>query len=443
MNTDTQDVRKVLGFWDSVAVIVAIVVGVGIFRVPTEVAKYLSSPELIFLAWLAGGLISMMGALCYAELSSSYPQTGGNYIYLRESYGPWAGFLFGWTELLVIRTGSIAAMAFITAEYLLSFLGITESPVKITAALIILIFCYLNIVGLRHSKSVLNVLTVTKVFALVAIIVFGFVSKKGDLSNFQSSLPLIGNKSFLLFGLALIPILWTYGGWHENTFVAGETKNAAKIIPFALIAGTIIVSALYLAMNVLYVYLMPVREIAGEGLIGSRALCILCGKPGQKLLELLVIISSLGCINAMILTGSRVTYAMSKDNLIFRYMGEIDKRYGTPCRAIIINGIWSMVLIVTGSFSELLFFTGIMVWIFFALAGVGLIILRHKFPDRERPYKVWAYPALPVVFIIVCIALSVNTLAFYPFQSLVGMALAITGIPVFIISRKKNKKEGG
>jgi len=428
--------KRTLGFWDSVAIIVAIVVGVGIFKVPTEIAKYLNSPSLIFLAWFIGGLIALSGALCYAELSSSFPKTGGNYIYLKESYGPWAGFLFGWTELLVIRTGSIAALAFISAEYMLSFFCVTGFSIKVTAVLIIFVYSYLNIIGLRQSKAVLNVFTGVKILALIAMVVFGIMSKKGELSNFQSVISPAGTAGFPLFGLALIPILWTYGGWHENTFMAGETKDAAKTIPRALFTGTLIVTALYLAINALYIYLIPVNRIAGTDLVASDALRILFGRPGQKALEILVIIATLGSINATMMTGSRITYAMSKDSAIFKYLGGLDMKFGTPRRSIIINGIWSAVLVVTGSFNELLFFTGIMVWVFFALVGGGLFILRHKFPETERPYKVWAYPVLPLIFIIVCIALSVNTLIFYPFQSWVGLALAMTGIPVYMISQK-------
>jgi len=437
MSSYPQDFRKILGRWDSVAIIIAIVIGVGIFRVPAEVSKYLSSPSLIFLAWLLGGIISLLGTFCYAELSASFPKTGGNYIYLRESYGLWAGFLFGWAELLVIRTGSIAAVSFISAEYLQSFLSTNNFLIKPMAISIVFILSFINIGGLRYGKRIQDVLTITKISALIGIIVFGFISKKGDISHFYSVPTTFDGRIFPLFCLALIPILWTYGGWHENTFVAGETKDAAKILPFALIIGIFIVISLYLAINFLYIYLIPVAKIANTNLIISDVLQILWGKNGRKILEALVIISSLGCLNAMIITGSRVTYAMAKDNVIFRWIGKVNTRYGTPGRAIVINAVWSIVLVILGTFNELLFFTGILVWLFFALTVGGLFILRYKFPNIERPYRVWGYPLIPVIFILICIALSVNTIIFYTFQSFIGLCLAMTGIPIFIISQKK------
>lgn len=437
MSAYPQDFRKILGRWDSVAIIIAIVIGVGIFRVPAEVAKYLNSPNLIVLAWLSGGLISLLGALCYAELSSSFPKTGGNYIYLRESYGLCVGFLFGWTELLVIRTGSIAAVSFIFAEYLQSFLYMNKCLIKPIAIFIVSLLSFINIIGSRYGKRVLNVFTALKISALIVIIVLGFISKKGDISHFHVVSTALNGGIFRLFGLALIPILWTYGGWHENTFMAGETKDARKILPFALTTGIFIVTTLYLAMNLLYIYLIPVKEMANTNLIASNALQILYGINGKKILEALVIVSSLGCLNAMIMTGSRITYAIAKDNIIFRYIGEVSAKYGTPHRAIIINAVWSIVLIILGTFNKLLFFTGALVWLFFALVAGGLFILRYKFPHIERPYKVWGYPLIPVIFIIICIALFINTMIYYPFQSFVGLCLAMTGIPIFIISQKK------
>ena len=440
MDSSSQKFKRILGCWDSVAIILAIVIGVGIFRVPVEVAKYLSSPNLIILAWLCGGLISLLGALCYAELSSSFPRTGGNYIYLRESYGPLVGFLFGWTQLLVIRTGSIAAVSFIFAEYLQSFLSMNIYLIKPIAIFIVLILSYINVVGLRYGKRVQDVITIAKISALIIIIVFGVISQKGDISHFHSVQNNLDRRIFPLFCLALIPILWTYGGWHENTFMAGETKDARKILPIALFIGVSIITSIYVAMNFLYIYLIPASEIANTNLIASDMLQILFGKSGRKILEALVIISSLGCINAMIITGSRITYIMAKDNVIFKYIGEVNTKYNTPLRAIIINAVWTIVLIILGTFNKLLFFTGILVWLFFALAVGGLFILRYKFPGIERPYKVWGYPLIPAIFILICIALFMNTVIFYTFQSFIGLCLLMSGIPVYFISQRKKKR---
>jgi APA family basic amino acid/polyamine antiporter len=439
MPVQTQGLKRILGRWDSVAITIGIVIGVGIFRVPAEVTKYLSSPCLIILAWLSGGIICLLGASCYAELSSSFPESGGNYIYLREGYGRGAAFVFGWTELLVVRTGATAAVAFIFAEYLQSFLGLVDAPIKLIAISSVAILSFINILGLRYGKTFQNLSTLTKVLALLGIIFFGLLSGKGNSSNL-SAVTVASDKGILpLFGLALIPILWTYGGWHESTFVAGETKDHKRSLPFSLITGIIIIASLYIAINSVYLYLIPAGEITSSKLIASDVMQILYGAGGRRMLEILVIISSLGCINGMIITGGRVTYAMAKDNPVFRYLGEINQRFSTPARSILFNAAWTAVLIIWGTFSKLLFFTGILVWLFFALAVAGLILLRYKLPHIERPFKVWGYPIVPLIFILICTALVINTLVFYPLESLFGLCLAVSGIPVFILSQRRNK----
>jgi len=419
---------------------IGIVIGVGIFRVPSEVAKFLPSAELILLAWFLGGIFSLIGAGCYTELSSSFPETGGDYVYLKESYGPFVSFLYGWSSLLVVRTGVIAAIAFIFAEYLLSFLSLDRSLVKISAVAIVLILSFINIMGLREGKRLQNISAIAKVAALAGIIILGVFSGKGDVSNFQPLTVPAGRSLLSLFALALIPILWTYGGWHENTFVTGETQNAKLVLPKALIIGTVIITFLYICTNLFYIYLLPIDRMAGSDLIVSDIMRVLFGTRATKLMEALIIISAFGALNGTIITTSRITYALGRDNPLFRYFGRVDEKHKTPAASIILNAFWSIILIMWGSFNRLLFFTGILVWFFFALIVAGLYILRHKFPDRERPSKVWGYPVTPLVFILVCLWLVVNTAVSYPAESLAGIGLMLSGIPVYIISRKAGRK---
>lgn len=434
-NTKT-DLKPILGQWDSIAIILAIVIGVGIFRVPAEVSHYLKSPLLIMLAWIVGGVICLIGAACYAELSSSFPQTGGNYVYLKKSYGPLTAFLFGWSELLVIRTGSIAAIAFICAEYLCSFLSLNNHLVKPIAMSTVGILSLLNVIGLKYGKKTQDIFVIIKTVALLGLIFLGFTSGKGDFAHFYSA-PLVSTKgSFTLFGLALIPILWTYGGWHENVFVAGETKDAPRTLPLALITGIIIITILYVITNVLYIYILSVTEIAETKLVAARVLEILYGEGGKKIFEAIVIVSSIASINAMIITGSRITYAMGRDNLVFRYLKEISSKFATPYLAIALTALWSIVLILWGTFNKLLFFTGILVWLFFALVAMSLFILRYKFPNMERKYAAWGYPITPLLFLLVSVALVINTLASYTIPSAIGLSILAAGIPVYIISRR-------
>ena len=435
--------KKFLGRWDSVAIVIAITVGNGIFRVPALVAQYLPSAPFVMLAWLAGGVVSLLGAACYAELSSSWPQTGGNYIYLKKAYGRWLAFLYGWSELLVVRTGSIAAVSFICAEYICSFFSLSPYLVKPLAIILVFSSSCANIFGLHYGTKLQNMLTIPKLAALAGIIIFGFSSGKGDVSNFYiTPMPQTGEGMLGLFFLALIPILWTYGGWHENTFVAGETKDASKTIPLALIWGVVSVTALYLVMNALYIYLIPVEKLKDAPLIASDALFILSGASGKKILEVIVIISSLAGINATILTGGRVTYALGQDNEVFKYIGKTHPVFGTPVRALGLNAAWSAVLILAGTFDKLLFFTGVLVWFFFALAAASIYILRFKFPEfKRRGYRVWGYPLTPALFMGVCLLLFYYTFSAYTFESLVGSGLMLSGIPVYLISRRLKRTE--
>ncbi len=437
MSNPETGLKRLLGPWDVIAINLGIVIGVGIFRVPSEVARYLPSAPLIILAWFLGGLICLLGAFCYSELASSIPETGGNYIYLQRSYGKLIAFLFGWTEVLVIRPGSIAAVAFIFAEYLSSFLSFEKIPLKFIAVSIVFILSLINILGLRPAKRFQNLSAFTKVFALVGIILLGVSLRKGSSLNFYSGLTPPSTQIFPLLGLALIPILWTYGGWHESTYVSGETRDYKTSLPFSLITGILLISSIYIMINLVYIYLVPVEEIMRTDLIASKAMQILWRDMGRKILEALVLISSLGCINGMILTGGRITYCLGQDNRIFRYLEEIDQRFSTPSRSILFNALWATGLIIWGTFNQLLFFTGIVVWLFFALIISGLFVLRHKFPQMERPFKVPGFPFTPLVFILICSSLVANTLFHYPWQSLAGITLTLSGIPVFFFFQKK------
>lgn len=431
--------KKALNLWDSVAVITAIVIGVGIFRVGSDVAAYLRSPFFILAAWFLGGLISLLGALCYAELASSFPKTGGNYVYLKESYGETFAFLYGWADFFVIRSGSLAAISFIAADYLQTIFPPNHYFTRPIAILIIVALSVINLFGINYGKKVHNTLTVLNISTILGLVILGLFSSKGSMANFAAvSAP---DYRFLpALGLALIPILWTYGGWHETTFVAEETKDASKTLPRSLVIGVCLVMFLYVALNALYLYLMPVRKIASSVLIGSDAFNILCGKNGGKIFSAVVVMASLGCINATIITGSRLTYALARDNPVFSCLARLDAKYASPRRAIVVIAIWASVLVVLGQFRTLLFFTGILAWFFFAAVVTGLFVLRKKFPDLKRPYKVWGYPYVPGIFIFICIILFLNTMVFKPLPSLAGLCLFASGIPVYMVSQYLSRK---
>jgi len=310
-----------------------------------------------------------------------------------------------------------------------------------SAIAVVALLSFVNILGLKQGKTLQNISTITKVLTLLAIIILGIFSGKGEVSNFTPFTFLGGTHGLIsLLGLALIPVLWTYGGWHEGTYVTGETRNAQRVLPRALIAGTLIIIVFYILLNMVYIYLVPVREIAQTNLIASNIMQVLFGEPAKKMVEILVVISAFGAINGMIITTSRITYALGKDHLIFRYLGKVGPRFSTPARSIVINGLWTIILIIWGTFTRLLFFTGVLMWLYFGLIVIGVYILRRKYPDLIRPYKVWGYPLTPLIFIFACAWLVINTVRFYPLQSLVGILLALSGIPVYFISRKLAQK---
>ncbi len=428
---------KVLGRWDSIAISIGIVIGVGIFGVPQEIAQLLPSSQLILIAWLVGGLFSLAGGFCYAELAAAHPESGGDYIYLREAYGPVIAFLFAWTELMIIRTGSNATVALLFAEYACSLVSLDKSFVTLLAVSVIVILSIINSFGIKYGARVQNVVTILKVVALLILIVFGLTSGKGDVNNFaSSSLPPVNLETMRNFLLALIPILWTYGGWRDNVFLAGETKDAHKSVPFALLSACTFVTVIYLLMNSFYLYLMTPEKIAHTRLIANEVLMILWGPLGAKLLEGIIVVSALGVINAMLMTGSQIAHAMSKDNPMFESLERINDKTGTPLRALIFNGTWSCLLVlIGGSFEKLLYFTGFAVWFFFSLIAASVILLRLKRPGLDRTFKVPAYPVLPALLSLISMALCINTLVSDP-DAPKGVALVLAGLPVLFIQRK-------
>jgi len=428
---------KVLGLWDSIAISIGVAIGVGIFRVPSEVARSLPIPQFIILAWIAGGLFSIIGALCYAELSSSFPETGGDYIYLKKSYGLLIAFLYGWTSILVIRTGIIAAISFVFAEYISSFLYLKKSFIKPIAILTIFFLSIINGLKIHTGKNILNIAVFAKIIALTAIIIFAFNSKEGNTANFYSTCNNTTFELVYMFGLALVPILWTYGGWHENTFMTGETKDAQRVLPIALITGAMFISIIYVLMNMAYLYLVPIKDMIYTDLIAGEVMKILCGKWAKKAMEILIVISSFGTLNATIMTSGRITFAMSEDNPFFKYLSHVDEKFGTPFRSIMINAIWSIALVIWGNFNKLLFFTGLLVWLFFGAIIAGIFVLRIKYPSIKRPFTVWGYPFTPGIFIIICLWLCVDIFIKYPVQSIFGILIMLSGIPIYLLTMKK------
>jgi len=444
--------NRVLGRWDSVAISIGIVIGAGIFRVPSEVVPHIASPVWILIAWILGGIYSFIGSLCYAELATRFPDTGGDYVFLRECYGKLTAFLFAWSELLITRTGSVAAIALMFGEFATKFLPYQtgEWEVKAFAVSVIMALSACNLLGLKTGSRLQNALTTLKILAISFVIIVGLFAMKQpannlDFAHFMSKETL---SSFSLFnlGVALVPIMWAYGGWRDNLFLAGETKEPASSLPFALFLSCIAVTIIYVLMNFLYLWFLPVEQIRHAKLVGTDLLSIICGQAGDasaKLLGIFIMVYALGTVNALLLTGSRIATAMSLDNPLFASLGKLDEKRQTPVRGILFNGLWSCLLVFALSFEKLLYFTGFSVWIFFAMVAASIIKLRHesklKSSVREADkFYTPLFPLIPVVVAVVALFLALSTFMDYKIESLCGMGIIFCGVPLFFMQKKKN-----
>ena len=416
-----------LRFWDSVAISVGIVIGVGIFRTPAQIARYLDSPSLILMAWIVGAVISLLGVLCYAELSSRFPETGGTYVFLREAYGKFTGFVYGWAEFSINRAASIAAVSYILAAYLRNFVPYAAESEKWIALATVIFFTWINIIGIHFGVKVQNVLSIFKVAAMVlmAAAVFLFSPSQG----LSVSAPSLTFSSFKHFAPALIPILWSYGGWHESTFMSGEFQDTKKELPWSLIVSALIVAALYLLMNAAYLRVMTPAEMIQSKAIASDVLNKLFGAKGSLIIAAAIIFSAAGALNSTILTGGRVPFAVGQDAHRLKWMGEIHPKFKTPLRSLLINGTWASILILWGNFERLLFFNAFEIWLFFILAGIAVFILREK--SKAGNFLMFGYPWVPLLFTLVSVWLCLTTILEAPKEAFFGFLIILAGAPLY------------
>ena len=432
----SSDPQRILGFWDSSSIILGIVIGVGIFRVPSDVAQYIPCPQWALAAWLIGGLICVTGALCFAELATLFPETGGAYVYLKESYGPGVGFLFGWVELLIIRPGAIAGVSFVFAEAVLSLFQLNPWTLKWVAGICIGCLMVINLCGLRYTKEIQKGLVGVFLFIFLIVLSAAVFSGKGN-PNFLHWADRKWEAGFWRsMGLGLIPILWTYGGWHENTFLGGETRNPRRLLPAALVLSIGVITLIYVMTNAVYFYLFPWEQIRSSGLVMSDATRLIFGPVGQKIFEILLIFTAISSSNGTLMTGSRVAYALSRDHRILGVLSRVSGRQRTPYAAIIFISFLSLAMVFVSDFHRLIFFTGVAVWIFFAFIAGSLFILRLKGIAGLKGYSTYGYPVIPLVFLAACIFLFANTLIAYPAQSMIGCMMILSGIPVYMLSKK-------
>ena len=431
--------RRILGMWDLVLMIIGTVIGSGIFLVPGAVLRAVgNSVPLGLTVWLAGGILSLLGALTYGELSSMKPRAGGLYVYIRDCFGPFPAFLFGWTLFFVISSGSIATLAVAFGNYLGEFLQLSAWETKSVALLVILVITAVNVRGTRQSADLLNVTTAIKVTAMLVVSavllwqgrnpIFG----SGDQTDHQS----LGVSGF---GLAMISVLWAYEGWQYVTYSAGETINPQRTFPLAFLIGSAALIAIYLFANLGYVAALGASGVAGSTRVAATALGAVVSHGAGKIVAIAILISMFSAANSIMLNAPRVYYAMARDGLFFHSLSQVHPRFGTPALAVGAAGIWSAVLAASGTFEQLLTYVVFIGWIFYALAAASIFIYRKRAPEAARPYRVPAYPWTPMVFILAAMALVGNTIATQPVRAAIGLGIVFLGAPAYAFWRRTAK----
>jgi basic amino acid/polyamine antiporter, APA family len=425
---------RAIGPLGSTAIVVGTIIGSGIFLVPHDVAEQVGSVRSLMLVWVVGGVLSLAGALSLAELGAALPEAGGIYIYLRDAYGKLFAFLYGWALLLVINSGSIATLAVAFGIYSASFLPLTILQQKLVASLLITVLTVVNILGVRKGAVVQTVFTFAKLAGLAAIM--GAVLFFPGVAPLQASHPVpTPHTTLSSWGGALIGVLWAYEGWHMLSFNAGEVKNPTRVLPQSYFFGTLLVVAVYLGANLAYLHVLPLPALAEHQRVAATTMEVLLGPRGATFVSALILCSIFGALNGTVLGGPRVYFAMARDGVFFASVGRVHPRFETPALAILIQGVWSIVLAASGSYRQLYTYVIFSGWIFYASATLAVLVLRRRRPELNRPYRVWAYPVLPAAFSVAALAIVGNALVRSPRESGIGLALVLTGVPIYLAWR--------
>jgi len=424
--------KRQLTLFDSTCLIVGIIVGAGVYQVGPDVARGTGSGWAFLAIWLAGGLLSLFGAFGYAELASALPQEGGDYVFLTRAYGPWAGFLFGWIQTVIVRPGDIAIMAFAFATYAQAGIpGLASIPAgtQLTAGVAVVVLTGINILGVRESKWTQNLLTVAKVIGLLLVIAVAAIASREGLPEMEGeSLPL---------SLALILVLFTFGGWNEMVYVAAEVKDPQRNIVRALVGGTLAVTVLYLLTNGAFLYALGIDGIAGSNAVAADAVVSVFPNAGAAMISVLVCVSALGAVNGLIFAGARISYATGADHRIFRPLGRWNPKTGTPVRALVVQGAISLLLIaILGSFMNTILYTAAAVYAFYLATSLAVVVLRIREPQLPRSYRTWGYPFTTIIFAGVCGFLIYSAVIYKPEISADCCLLILLGLPLYWISSR-------
>ncbi|HEX7051944.1 MAG TPA: amino acid permease [Longimicrobiales bacterium] len=437
--------RRSMRLLHAAALVVGIIIGASIFVQPSEITREVPSIAGILGVWLVAGLLTLAGALICAELASAFPQTGGVYVFLRETFSPAVGFLWGWAMFWSMHSGIIAAVAVIFARYAAYFVPMGAVGIKAVAVGAILVVSAVNYVGVQHGSRLQTAFTVGKVVAIALLIAAGFALGADLPQHFAVSADAGAAGVVGAGGAGTTPAgflraigagLFAFGGWHMVTYAAGETVEPERTIPRALVLGMAVVIACYIALNTVYLYVLPLEVVATSTRVAADAADAVLGAGGGATLSALVVFSTAGALGGLILAGPRVYWSMAEDRLLFRWAGAVHPRFRTPHRAIALQAVWASVLVATGSYRAL--FTRVVYteWIFFALMAAGLFVLRRR-TGYAPAYRVRAHPVLPALFILVALAVVLNQVASQPVNAVIGLAIVAAGLPVYAVWRRQ------
>ena len=449
-----------LSLLDSVLLLVSGIIGSSIFLTAKDIAGPLPQPMLFLLVWVIGGVISLFGCVAFAELGSMFPESGGQYVYLREAYGDLVAFLYGWMLFAVANGGSIAALTVASAAYsgqifpivsqehvVLTLAGITINRAQIFALLLIALMTYVNVAGLRWGALLQNLSTWTKFAAMAAFVVLGFAIGKGDWSHFRThgiglTMGVHPTQLISAMGIALIAVFWAYDGWVYITWVAGEVKEPRRNVPLAMVLGVLVVGAIYMAMNMTYLYALPLNQIAQHETIAHAAATALFSSRAAVWLSLTIAVSCFGAAATCTLSGARVYLAMAQDGVFFKRMAVIHPKWRTPAFSLIGQSIWAALLTLSGRYDELYTYVMFGMVLSYTLTVIGLFILRWKRPNLSRPYRCTGYPWLPAIYILVGAAWTLNTIITRPTQAFWGTAIVLVGVPGYLYWKRSSGKAG-
>lgn len=438
---------------DGALITIGAVLGTAIFLTPSAIAKALPHPGLILAVWLLGGLLTITGALTYAEMGAMFPRAGGQYHFLKEAYGPLPGFLFGWASFLVIMSGGIAALAVGFGEYLGGFLpffstrhALFSLPFgawtwrvnggQVAGVLAIAFLTAVNFFGLKKGAALANAVTAVKVGALLFLAVVGLVIAAPVRPDLAAPLP--SGNLFSLLGVAMIAVLWAYDGWYVLVFSAGEVRNPGRNLPRGLIAGAAAVTAIYGLVNFVYLRAIPVAAMGETPRVGEAAGEALFGPGAARLVSAAILVSIFGCLSANILCCSRIYQPMAEDGLFFQRLAGIHPRYRTPGASLLAQGAWASLLALSGTYEQLFTYVIFVEVLFFAATGAALYVLRRTHRQVPRPYRTWGYPYVPALFILSSLVIVANTLMERPFESFLGLGLLALGLPAYVFWRRRS-----